>query len=98
MKLFVPIFAIVMLGGCASASYTKTADGRANVDCSGMLRDWRSCEMQAARLCPSGGYNIISTATEKAPVRSGLVERFNEMTDYKTPRSMVVACKSGRIE
>ena len=94
MKQLVPMIAIALLGGCASAPPTTMADGRTSVNCSGMLRDWGSCERQAAQLCPSNGYNVISTSVEPMPIRPGWTERLVGLADFKEPRSMVVACKN----
>ena len=100
MKQLVPMIAIALLAGCASASYTTQNDGRNTVDCSGMMRDWRTCEKQAALLCPVSGYKIVSTATATDP-KVGMgswTDRLIGTIGFKTPRSMVIACKSGHSE
>lgn len=86
----------LLMTGCASTSYKGLPDGRANLDCSGVMRSWRSCEKRAGELCADSGYNILSVTAQKGPKDPGWSERL--MAEYNAQRSMVIACKSGHLE
>lgn len=83
----------MVLGGCASASKTYTADGREgfNVDCSGDVLNWGACYEKAGEVCGARGYHIL----ERAGDQSGTVvaNEFGLYGGTVATRNLIIACK-----
>lgn len=60
---------ILALGGCAGVSVSRfvseSGEQRFQIECSGSLSSWTSCQEKADELCLSRGYSVVSSSLEK---------------------------------
>ena len=64
MNRYLVLFAVLALGGCASATPTVLKNGKqgVSIDCSGAAASWDACYQKAAEACSNGRYDIVGTA------------------------------------
>jgi hypothetical protein len=59
------VLSLVQAAGCATASKTSTADGRAGYDvhCNGAALTWAACTEKAGELWEAHGYDVLERHT-----------------------------------
>ena len=87
------LLALLVLGGCATASSTYLVDGKQglSIDCSGEAMSWAKCYEKAEASCAGTGYSIIATEGTPALAQSDKTLGV-DVGNFKS-RTIVVACK-----
>lgn len=82
-----------ILGGCATASKTYTADGKEgyNITCSGSALNWGMCYEKAGNLCGSKGYEVLEKSGDQGALLSG--NQYGLYAGSVINRSMIIKCK-----
>jgi len=84
---------LVLLGGCASARQTYTADGRAGhaLNCSGAARNWGMCYEKAGEICGTKGYVVVNKSGDQGAIASA--NQYGGFAGTITSRTMIIQCK-----
>jgi len=92
MNRLLALFAVLALGGCASATPTVLKNGKQglSIDCSGAAASWDACYQKAAQACDGGRYDIVGTAGT-APKDSD--KTLGADIGNYTSRTVTVVCK-----
>ena len=87
------LLALLVLGGCATASSTYLVDGKQglSIDCSGEAMSWAKCYEKAEASGAGTGYTSIATAGSPALAQSEKTLGA-DVGNFKS-RTVVVACK-----
>ncbi len=93
-SLVVVLIALLLGGGCASATQTYGPDGREayTLNCSGWARTWAMCAEKAGEICGARGYEVIAAGGGTA----GTIATVNPSGGFGGPvieRSMLIRCK-----
>lgn len=82
-----------ILGGCATASKTYTADGKEgyNITCSGSALNWGMCYEKAGNICGSKGYEVLEKNGDQGALLSG--NQYGLYAGSVINRSMIIKCK-----
>jgi hypothetical protein len=93
MTKFLPLLAVLALGGCATSETTYLNNGEQGlaIDCSGEANSWATCYEKADASCAGTGYRIVGTDGSPAPAESDKTLGV-DVGNYKN-RSVVVVCK-----
>lgn len=86
--------AIVVIGGCATASKTYMPNGQAGyaINCSGEALSWGACYQKAGDICGADGYQILARNGSTGAVAGGGPGSFFAGT--VTHRTLLIACKN----
>jgi hypothetical protein len=92
-RLVLMLGLITLLGGCALASETYTADGRKgySISCSGSALNWGMCYEKAGEICEDRGYVVLEKSGDKGFAVSGT--QYGLYGGSVMNRSMIVRCK-----
>ena len=92
-KLIVILFVVTLLGGCATAKQTYTADGQLgySINCSGSALNWGMCYEKAGEICGSKGYEVLQKSGDTGALVSG--SQFGLYGGSVINRSMIIKCK-----
>ncbi|MEX3776215.1 hypothetical protein [Pseudomonas sp. MYb118] len=93
MNRFLPLIALLALGGCATTETTYLNNGEQGlaIDCSGEANSWAACYEKADDSCAGTGYRIVGTNGTPAPDEEDKTLGA-DIGNYKN-RSVVVVCK-----
>ena len=93
MNRFLPLIALLALGGCATTETTYLNNGEQGleIDCSGEANSWAACYEKADDSCAGTGYRIVGTNGTPAPDEKDKTLGA-DIGNYKN-RSVVVVCK-----
>jgi hypothetical protein len=93
MTKFLPLIAVLALGGCATSETTYLNNGEQGlaIDCSGEANSWATCYEKADASCAGTGYRIVGTDGSPAPAESDKTLGV-DVGNYKN-RNVVVVCK-----
>ena len=90
-----PIFlaSMVLLGGCASARQTYTADGKVghSLDCSGTARNWGMCYEKAGEICGAKGYEVLNRSGDQGAIATA--NQYGGFAGSVISRTMIIQCK-----
>ena len=94
MKITI-IFLLIaaVLGGCATASKTYTANGKEgyNITCSGSALNWGMCYEKVGNLCGTKGYEVLEKSGDQGALLSG--NQYGLYAGSVINRSMIIKCK-----
>lgn len=93
MIRLLPLFTVLVLTGCATASPTHLKNGQQglNIDCSGEAMSWAKCYEKANDSCAGTGYEIVGTdGTARSEAEDQTLGM--DVGNYKH-RSVLVVCK-----
>lgn len=92
-KTLLPLFALLLVGGCATSqpTYLKNGEQGLSIDCSGEANSWAMCYEKADASCAGTGYRIVGTDGTPAPAEADKTLGV-DVGNYKN-RSVVVVCK-----
>lgn len=93
MNRLLALFAVLALGGCASATPTILKNGKqgVSIDCSGAAASWDACYQKAADACAGGRYDIVGTNGTPPPKDSDKTLGA-DIGNYAT-RNVTILCK-----
>lgn len=85
--------ALVLLGGCASARQTYTADGSTghSIDCSGTARNWGMCFEKAGEICGTRGYEVLNRSGDQGAVATA--NQYGGFAGSVISRTLIIQCK-----
>lgn len=87
------VYIFLSLTGCASASKTYDANGKAAhaLNCSGTARNWGMCYEKAGSICGTKGYEVVEKSGDQGWVVGGSA---NGVAGGSTiSRTMTIRCK-----
>ncbi|MBU2621702.1 MAG: hypothetical protein KKD92_05235 [Proteobacteria bacterium] len=92
-KLGVLIIFVVLIGGCATAKQTYTADGQQgySINCSGSALTWGMCYEKAGELCGEKGYEVLEKSGDQGAMVTGT--QYGLFAGSVINRSMIIKCK-----
>jgi hypothetical protein len=92
-RSFLVLSLITLLGGCATANQTYTADGQKgySINCSGSALNWGMCYEKAGEICAERGYVVLEKSGDKGFAASGT--QFGLFAGSVMNRSMIIRCK-----
>lgn len=93
MSKYLALFALILLGGCATSSSTYLVNGEQglSIDCSGEVMSWAQCYELADASCAGTGYTIVGTSGSPAVQESDKTLGL-DVGNFKS-RTIVVICK-----
>mgnify|MGYP001331164340 CR=1 FL=1 len=92
-KLKVLLIVVVLIGGCATAKQTYTADGQQgySINCSGSALNWGMCYEKAGELCGEKGYEVLDKSGDQGAMATGT--QYGLFAGSIINRSMIIKCK-----
>ncbi len=93
-KLGVLLGVLVLIGGCATAKQTYTADGQQgySINCSGSALTWGMCYEKAGKLCGENGYEVLEKSGDQGAMVTGT--QYGVYGGSIISRSMIIKCKN----
>lgn len=93
-KIGVLLICISVMGGCATARQTYTADGQQgySINCSGSALNWGMCYEKAGELCGEKGYEVLEKSGDQGTMVSGT--QYGLFGGSVINRSMIIKCKN----
>ncbi len=94
IKIFVSLFSLFLITGCAISNETYTASGVKghSINCSGTALTWGQCYEKAGEICGAKGYVIVAGGSDQGAMITG--NRYGVYGGTTISRSMVIQCKS----
>jgi hypothetical protein len=91
------LFAIVLLGGCATSreAYLADASPAQTIECAGVFGSWNSCRAQAQTVCGDSGYQVISRNHQDG-ISEEQAEKIAQAQSFHQ-REMLVQCGNGNV-
>lgn len=92
-NLGIILLIVAVLGGCATAKKTYTADGKEgySITCSGSALNWGMCYEKAGEICGSKGYEVLEKSGDQGTMLSG--NQFGLYGGSVINRNMIIKCK-----
>ena len=92
-KILVILLFVSILGGCATAKQTYTADGQKgySINCSGSALNWGMCYEKAGEICGEKGYIVLEKSGDTGAIVTG--GQFGLYGGSVINRSMIIRCK-----
>ena len=92
-KLVILLFSAALLGGCATARQTYTADGEQgySINCSGSALNWGMCYEKAGEICGDKGYEVLEKSGDQGAMVSGT--QYGLFGGSVINRTMIIKCK-----
>ena len=87
------LLVVAVLGGCATAKQTYTADGQQgySINCAGSALNWGMCYEKAGEICGEKGYEVLQKSGDQGAIISGT--QYGLFGGSVINRSMIIRCK-----
>lgn len=91
--LVILLIGVILVGGCATAKQTYTADGQLgySINCSGSALNWGMCYEKAGEICGDKGYEVLEKSGDQGAIVSGT--QYGLFGGSVMNRSMIIKCK-----